>query len=305
MGRETDGAADHVAVIGSGGIGGYVAASLAEAGRKVTLCVRTPFDRLTVEEGGTVREVPLPITADPAGIAPARWILLTTKSQDTASAFPWIEALARPGSTLVVIQNGVGHVERAAPIAGPAAVQPAIIWCSVERRAPGEIVHHGAKRIAVPAGEDAAALAGLFAGTGFAIEPTEDFVTVAWRKLLSNLVANALTALTLRRTSLFREPQARDLARQILEEAVAVAQAEGAKLTADDLERALAALGTHGADAGTSMLYDRLSGRPLEHRYVTGALLEAADRHGIAVPVNRTLYALLETVSGQKLSEVR
>ena len=53
--------ADHgsVAVIGSGGIGGYVAAALAEAGRTVTMCVRTPFETLTVEDKYGTRTVPM------------------------------------------------------------------------------------------------------------------------------------------------------------------------------------------------------------------------------------------------------
>lgn len=298
-------ASDSVAVIGSGGIGGYLAASLAEAGRDITLCVRTPIERLAIESGGETRFVPIRIATQPSQVKPARWILLTTKSQDTASAAPWVEALRGPETVLVVIQNGIGHVERATPIASGAEILPAIIWCSVERTSPGHIVHHGAKRMAVPAGGAGEAFGRLFADSGFAIEETEDFTTVAWRKLVSNLVANALTALTMRRTAIFEEPQILALARKIIAEAVEIARAEGAKLTGDDADRAYKTLGGHGPNAGTSMLYDRLAGRPLEHRYLTGALIEAADRHGIEAPVNRTLYALLEAVSGQKLDEAR
>jgi 2-dehydropantoate 2-reductase len=297
-------ASETVAVIGSGGIGGFLAASLVGAGRDVTLCVRTPFERLTIESGGETREVPVRVATDPGDVKPVRWILLTTKAQDTAGAGPWIEALSRPDTVLVVVQNGVGHVERATPIAAGAEILPAIIWCSVERTSPGHIVHHGAQRIAVPAGATGEAFARLFAGTGFKIEETDDFVTVAWRKLVSNLVANAVTALTIRRMGVFEQPMILAMARKILAEAVEVAQAEGAKLTGEDSDRAYKTLGGHGPNAGTSMLYDRLAGRPLEHRHLTGALIEAADRHGIEAPVNRTLYALLEAVSGQKLAEV-
>ena len=301
----TESASESVAIIGSGGIGGFLAASLERAGRDVTLCVRTPVDALTVESGGETRTVPVRIASDPSQARPVRWILLTTKAQDTESAAPWVEALAGPGTVLVMVQNGIGHVERATPIAAGAEILPAIIWCSVERTAPGHVVHHGAQRIAVPEGATGEAFARLFQGSGFTIEETGDFTTVAWGKLITNLVANALTALTLRRTIIFQEPAILSLSRKILAEAVAVGRAEGAKLTGEDVDRAYTTLGRHGADAGTSMLYDRLAGRPLEHRHLTGALIEAADRHGIEAPVNRTLFALLEAVSGQKLDEVR
>lgn len=301
----SESASESVAIIGSGGIGGYLAASLAEAGREVTLCVRTPFDTLTIESEGETRAVPVRIATDPAEVKPVRWILLTTKSQDTESAAPWIAALSGPGTILVVVQNGIGHVERTSPIAAGAEIVPAIIWCSVERTRPGHIVHHGAKRMVVPEGRAGEAFARLFEGTGFTIEESEDFTTVAWGKLIGNLVANALTALTLRRTVIFENPAILTLSHKILAEAIAVARAEGAKLSGEDADRVYKGLGRFGANAGTSMLYDRLSGRPLEHRYLTGALLDAADRHGIDAPVNRTLYALLEAVSGQKLDEVK
>ncbi len=295
---------DTVAIIGSGGIGGYLAGALVEAGHAVTMCVRTPFETLTIESGGRTRTVPVTVATDPATVSPARWVLLTTKSQDTESAGPWLRALAGPGTILAIVQNGIGHVERARPIAGPAAILPAIIYCSVERTAPGRMVHHGAAKIVVPAGPEGSALSALLAGSEFTVDENGDFVTAAWRKLLNNLVGNALTAITLRRTAMFAEPEVKALAAAILAEAVAVAQAEGAALTQAEADSALAGLGRLGPDASTSMLYDRLAGRPLEHRYLTGALVEAADRHGIPVPVNRTLLALLGAVSGQRLDRV-
>lgn len=290
-----------VAIIGSGGIGGFLAGALVKAGRDVTLCVRTAFPELTIEGKDGTRTVPVRLATDPAAVGPARFVLLTTKSQDTASAEPWLKSLAGPDTVLVVIQNGVGHAERGAPIANGARVMPAIIYCSVERTRPGHVVHHGASRMIVPAGGDAKAFAALFAGTPFEIVESDDFLTFAWRKLLSNLVANAITAVTLRRTDVMERPPIRALATRILDEAVTVARAEGARLTAEDAAKVLAGQGVLGGGAGTSMLYDRLAGRPLEHHYITGALVAAADRHGIDAPANRTLYALLDAVSGQDL----
>ena len=293
-----------VAIIGSGGIGGYIAGELVDAGRTVTMCVRTPFERLTIAAGGRTRDVTLPIVSDPAKVGPARWVLLTTKAQDTAGAKTWLDRLVGEDTVLVVVQNGIGHEARARPIAGRAAIVPAIIYCSVERTLPGQIVHHGSARLVVPKSELSRGLTTLFAGTAFTVEDSDDFVTVAWRKLLSNLAANAITALTLRRTEVFADAGIRELGAVLMAEAVQVAQAEGAHLTQADADTVLDGMGRHGANSGTSMLYDRLAGRPLESRFITGALVEAAERHHIPVPVNRTLLALLEAVSGQTLAKI-
>jgi 2-dehydropantoate 2-reductase len=291
-----------VAIVGSGAIGGYLAAELAEAGRGVTLCVRTPFETLVVEEPDRRREVQLPIATDPGAVSPVRFVLLATKSQDTAGTKPWLDRLVGPDTTIVVVQNGVGHLERVGPLAPSAkAILPAIIYCSVERVAPGRIVHHAAAALSLPKHSEAASIAELFAPTSFTVTEEADFTTVAWRKLLANIVANPITSLTLRRIRVIQEADVQALASGILDEAVRVAVAEGAKLTEGDAKKVLQGMGRGSPDGGTSMLYDRLAGQPLEHEYITGAVVRAAERHGMDVPLNRAILALLRAASRGKL----
>lgn len=296
---------DRVAIIGSGGIGGMLAAELVGAGRAVTLCVRTPFERLTIESGGTTREVAVDVATSPENVATSRWVLVTTKAQDTAGAAPWFAQLAGPDTTIVVVQNGVDQAERVRPFTSATDIVPATIYCAVERTTPGHIVHHGSAKIIVPKSATSPAVAALFAGTMFEIVEEEDFTTAAWTKLLNNLVANPLTALTLRRCGALAEGPMQDLARGLLTEAVAVAQADGARLTREDVEHAAQRLANLVPLGGTSMLYDRLAGRPLEHEYITGAVVRGAERHGIAAPLNRAVLGLLDTVSGRPLDGAR
>lgn len=292
---------DHIAVIGGGAIGGYLAAQLAWAGKAVTLCVRTPIERLEIEEGGKIREVPVRIAAGPGGLAKADWILVATKAQDTAGAAPWMRALAGPGTMIAVVQNGIDHAARVQAIAGAAQILPCIIYCGAEQTRRGHVVHHAHARLIVPEGSPADGLAALFAGTSFEVVQDADFTTSAWRKLLANLAANPITALTLRRAEVLRESAIQALATGLLHEAVRVAQAEGAKLTAADADRIVASFATSQSGGGSSMLYDRRAGRPLEHAFITGAVVDAAARHGIDVPLNRAILALLDAVSGRPL----
>lgn len=46
----------------------------------------------------------------------------------------------------------------------------------------------------------------------------------------------------------------------------------------------------------SSMLYDRLAGQPLEHQHLTGEVVRRADAHGIPVPLNAAMLALLEAL---------
>jgi 2-dehydropantoate 2-reductase len=83
----------------------------------------------------------------------------------------------------------------------------------------------------------------------------------------------------------------------VLEEAVAVARAEGARFDDDEPARAIATLGTYSGELGTSMYFDRLAGRQLEVEALTGAIVATGERHGIATPINRALLALLRAVN--------
>ena len=126
---------------------------------------------------------------------------------------------------------------------------------------------------------------------------SEDFVTVAWRKLLINAVANPVTALTLQRQAVLCRPDLQDLCRAILGEAVAAARADGVGLADDEAARTLATLHTFSGELGTSMYFDRLAGRSLEVEALTGAIVAVAERRGVAAPLNRALLTLLRAIN--------
>jgi len=282
-----------VAVIGAGAIGGFFAAKLQEAGHEVTLCVRTPIESLVLEQAGVKREVPVQIATDPARLRPVAWVFVATKAQDTAGAEPWLQALSDSGTTVVGLQNGIEQAERVKPLAPVSSV----VYCGAERVSPGTIVHHQSSRLIVPEGEVSTGLAELFSGTDVEVVPTPDFLTASWRKLLANVSTNPITALSMRRIGVLRDPDIHDLAQKLLDEAVAVGRAAGAQLTPEDARSVLDAQCRLDEGAGTSMLYDRLAGQPLEHEHITGAVVRTADRHGVDAPLNRAILALLRALS--------
>ncbi|MEU9114682.1 2-dehydropantoate 2-reductase [Streptomyces sp. NPDC048483] len=286
-----------VAVIGAGAIGGYAAALAHWAGLDVTVCVRSAVDSLTIETGGEVRTAPVPIATDPAQVTPVDWVLLTTKAQDTAGAEGWLRRLCGPGTAVAVLQNGVGHQERVAPyVPEGTEILPVVAYISAERTAPGHIRHHIASELQVPEGPLAERFAALLAGSELTVRPVRDFTTAAWRKLFTNLAANPITALLQQRIGVFADPGVTALARDLLREAAAVARAEGADIGEPDVTHTLEIYAIAPPDGGSSMLYDRLAGRPLEHEYITGAVVRAGERHGIATPLNGMLLALLRAV---------
>lgn len=290
-----------VAVIGLGSIGGVTAGCLAAAGQhRVMACARRPIDKLVLDQPGGTAEAKLTVFTDPTKIQePTDWVLLCTKTHQTPSAAPWLARLCEPKTRVAVLQNGIGHVERVAPLCDGATVMPVIVYFNGERLAPDRVrLRQGSDQdMAVADDADGRAFAQLFAGTPLRVQLCADFATLIWRKLLINAIANPITALTLQRQAVLRRAEIVELCRAILAEAVAVARAEGVRLADDEPERALATLFTFSGELGTSMYFDRLAGRPLEIEALTGAIVAAGERRGIATPLNRALLVLLRAIS--------
>lgn len=292
-----------VAVIGAGAIGLALAAAFARGGREVIVCGGTRFERIEVTEAGAVEQWPVRHAETPGDLAEADTAVLAVKAHHTEAAATWLRALARPEVRLLVAQNGVEHRERVAPYAGPAQIVPAIVYLNVERSAPGRALvrHAGTRDLALPDEDAARDLAPELAAGGLRVELETDLRTVAWAKLLTNITLNPLTALTGRRVDVVRDPGVGEIALQLMLEAAQVARAEGAQLGPDDAHAALTWLENVPAGAPTSMLQDLLAGRPLEYDALTGAVIRAAERHGIEVPVNRMVLALLAAIRPEEL----
>jgi 2-dehydropantoate 2-reductase len=128
-------------------------------------------------------------------------------------------------------------------------------------------------------------------------ELTDDLLTVRWHKLMGNNGTN--TVCTLGRCTVgaaIADPEGAALVRQLFVETVWVGRAEGAKLTEEQAETQLRQMKKYpNLDSiRPSTLQDFEKGKRLEYDAITGAILRAAQRHGIAVPATETVHALLK-----------
>jgi 2-dehydropantoate 2-reductase len=295
-----------IAIIGLGSIGGVVAGLLRATNRyDIVACVRRPIEKLTVERTEGTIEIPITALTDPARAKPVDWVLLCTKAQDTAASAAWLQRLCGPNTRVASLQNGIGHAERVQPFVGQATIVPTIVYYNGERLAPDRVRYRrtGEHDFAVADDADGRTFASLLDGTSLVTFLSPDFKTLAWRKLLLNAAANPISALTIQRNHVFRRDDIQALCRALLDEAIAVARADGARLATDEAEQAMGRLLGVPADAGSSMYFDRMAGRPLEIDALTGAVVAAGERYQIATPLNRMLLTLARAAVEMKISE--
>lgn len=282
-----------IAIIGPGALGGTIAAWLSQTpSHALTVCARAGFADLVVETpAGTLTATPLVLT-DPSLAVPVDWVLVTTKTYDAAATGVWLDRLVGPQTRVAILQNGVEHVARFAPLLPAGKIVPAVVDVPASRTAPGRMVQGRFGSIVVPEGVDGTAFVKLFAATQIDVSAVTDWSSRAWAKLCRNC-AGALTALTLRSTGPVWNGQIEALVSGLVEECAAVARAEGATIDAGVIDAVIAGAKAAPEGAGNSMSADRLAGRAMELEARNGVIGRLGRRHNIPTPVNDLFVTLL------------
>jgi 2-dehydropantoate 2-reductase len=287
--------AEPVAVIGAGSVGCMMAAHLTSAGYDIVVCGRAPLERVVMTIDGGIVEHKVAWAAEPAELPPLRYAVLATKIHHTPDVADWLGVLPADG-VVIAAQNGVDHRARIEPMTA-AAVVPMLVYPNSKRTGPGEVrVSRTGRGLVVPDDEAGRTGAALFAGSGVEVEAVADFPTAAWQKLLFNVIANPLTALTGRPLEVLAEPAMAELGLGMALETVEVARAEGTALTPDHAREALAWLQGLAGHLSSSMLQDRAAGRTMEHGGLLGPVVTLGERHAVATPLTRAILALLDAL---------
>jgi len=295
-----------VLVLGAGAVGGYFGARLAEGGHDVTFVARGDNldalrrDGLTVRLADrTVHLSPVHAVREPADAPRPALVLVCVKSHDTPAAAAALRPVVSADTIVLSLQNGIENEEI---IARELAIPPLMVACTrigVALVAPATIEYSGRGTIVfgeVDGRESPRArqVAATLAAAGVPYELRSDILVPAWEKLAWNAGFNAVTTLTQATVAqVMAQPASRGLVVATMEEVDAVATALGVPVRRSRTEAVLADSVAGLPDFETSMLQDYRRGRRLEHDALNGAVVRAAARVGISVPVNRVLLALL------------
>ncbi|AIR98167.1 ketopantoate reductase family protein [Streptomyces glaucescens] len=289
------------AVLGPGGVGGLLAALLSRAGHRV-ICLSGEDTARTLRTGGIrVRsarfgDFTAPVEAATALREPVDACLITVKHTALDAALDRLPAdpEALGGALLVPFLNGVEHPALLRARHRPEQVAPAAIRVESTRVAPGEIEHTSPFAEIDLTGDPVPrarldALAAVFAAAGPEARVPADETATLWAKM-SFLAPLAL--LTTRYAVPLGEVRSRHREElgALVAETAAVSRACGGPA---DPARALARYDAFPAATRSSMQRDAEAGRPLELDAIGGALLRAAERHGISVPVTERVVRAL------------
>jgi 2-dehydropantoate 2-reductase len=313
-----------ICIYGAGAIGGYMGAKLAQAGAEVSLVARGPHlaamqaKGLTlIEEGAEPVTVPVRAAENPADLGVQDYVIVTLKAHSVPAVVPKMQALLGPETTVVSAVNGVpwwyfhgfegplagtrlasvdpGDAQWAG--IGPGRVLGCVVYPAAEIAEPGVVRHIEGNRFSLgePDGaksDRATRLSAALTAAGLKAPVRPRIRDEIWVKLWGNLSFNPISALTHATLDvLCTDPGTRAVARGMMVEAQAIAEALGVKFPID-VDRRIeggAAVGAHR----TSMLQDLEAGRPMEIDALVGAVQELGRLTGQPTPTIDTVLALV------------
>jgi 2-dehydropantoate 2-reductase len=233
-------------------------------------------------------------------------LLVATKATGLEAA---LDRVAAPCGLIVPLLNGFDHMALLRERFTGGAVAAGVIRIEADRPRAGQIVHSSPfLRVDLAAddrtlGPALEALARTLrdAGVPALIGPSE--AQILWSKLV-RLVALACTTSAFDQPigAIRSEPRSRATLVAAIEEAAAVANADGATI---DPAATLGELEDAHPELGSSMRRDIAAGREPELDAIAGAVLRAGERHGLACPTIAQLATRVAARAGIPAPAVR
>ncbi len=203
-----------VAMMGSGGIGGYFGARMAQAGADVSFIARgAHLDamrkhglRIDSPEMGDAHIAPVQATDDPAEVGAVDYVIMGVKLWDTEAAGHAIAPMLGPETTVLSLQNGVEGDDILASIVGEERLIAGVAFIGSAISAPGVIGHVGTmQRIVIGEREGGIsprieALRDMLQKGGVMAEASEDIQRMLWEKFVFLVGLSSTT--TLMRTTI-------------------------------------------------------------------------------------------------------
>lgn len=292
-----------IAIIGTGGVGGYFGGKLALAGHDVRFLARGEHYWAIKNNGLTVKSVDGDFRVENANVfddlkemGKVDLILLAVKSWQVKEIGPDLNSILAADTLVLPLQNGVMAAKELQDCIPPRHVINGLcrIFSLVE--GPGIIRHKGVRPKIVfgelknEKTERVQKLSELFSDAGIYHLLAEDVDAELWKKFIS-INLSGLMAVTLTTYGELRSnPETKEMMFELLNEVYSLALKMGINIEKDYVDQAVSFIETFNYEATASLTRDVWAGRPSEIEYQNGTVVKLANDFGLDVPVNRFVY---------------
>jgi 2-dehydropantoate 2-reductase len=295
-----------IAIVGSGGVGGYFGGRLAAAGADVTFlargahleAMRARGLRITSPNG----DLDLPrvkAESDPQAVGPADIVFFAVKLYDTESALEMLPPLVGPETIVIGFQNGVETISSLTRAVGASHTAGGVSYVSAVIAEPGVIKHTAMDHLifGMPDGSRSPQLEALLdvcRPAAFQSTLSTQITVDIWTKFVRLSVFSGMTAVTRGPIGVIvNDPELLEMLKAAVRETLAVAHAHGIDVVATMDEDVAVAYKALPPGAKASMLEDLERGRRIELPWLSGAVVRLGQELGVNTPIHRFIATVL------------
>ncbi|OGS69445.1 MAG: 2-dehydropantoate 2-reductase [Flavobacteria bacterium RIFCSPLOWO2_12_FULL_35_11] len=297
----------NIVIYGTGGVGGYFGARLAQAGNTVTFIARGKHLEAIQKNGlqlispkGDYLVYPANATANIAEVTDIDLILVCVKTWQLEAAAKDINQVLNEKTMVISLLNGVNNAEVLGAVIDKKHLLGGL--CKVVSKIEDYgVINHISFEPTIVFGEldnvkteRALLLEKVFLDAGFNTKLAENIQTEIWSKFLFISTISAIGALT-RATvgEIMASPQLKKMMRETADEIVAVAKAKGIYLSEILVEKQFQMIESQPYNTTSSLQRDIMEGKPSELEAQTGTIVKLGLELGVPTPVNAFIYACL------------
>ncbi|MBA3333316.1 MAG: ketopantoate reductase family protein [Actinobacteria bacterium] len=288
-----------VAILGPGAVGGTFAVRLSEAHHR-TICVGTPeivglmaLSGITLDSNGSKPINVRPVLVERL-VEPVSLLVVTVKAPHLADALERVEPESVENAVVLPLLNGLEHLEPIRARLGRRVAAASLSQFEAYRVGRMQIVQGTPSGLVTMASDDLSdqeleRAADILRAAGMQVAIEDDEKRVLWRKAARAAVVSSATALTRRTIGELRtDPEWRPRMEQALDEACAVATADGVKMMSSAQWTRIVEMDPH---LTTSAARDVIAGKRHELDAIAGSVVRAGKRLGVPCPVLARLAA--------------
>lgn len=301
-----------IAVVGAGGVGGYMAAMLAANYPQVSLVARGERRKAIDEKGmilhsdyhGEVAARPMQVVESAAELTPQDYIFICVKNYSLEDVCATLGSCVNDGTVIVPVMNGADPGERVRALVPAGLVVDSLIYIVAFAGEDYSIIHQGGfadirigiQNASKEEAEKVQETYELLLGAGIDCKKAEDIEREIWRKYILNCAYNVETAYYMNTIGELRsDPVKAEEYESLVQEAYLVAKAKGIHVTQEHVEAIIHRFYFELAEDATSSLQrDIRDGKRAELETFGGYLVREAKRLGIEVPVSERMYKELK-----------
>jgi len=284
-----------IAVVGLGGVGGYLAASLAKTSDEVVGFARGEHLKVIQEKGITIMEDDATwsqsLNALELNAVSGYFdiVLFCVKSYDLYSSYESMKNSCNSKTILLSFSNGVSNGDVLRGLSSSVVLDGCIyILSHIERLG---VIRKKGKVFAAVFGGDANAtelLNGIFIEASLRTKTPEDIQTAIWKKYIFISAFASLTSYYEESIGSIYEHHYEE-AKTLLEEIALVADAVGVDINAE-VEKSLATAFKVPYDSSTSMALDFKNEKRDELESLSGYIVTKAEEFSLKVPLMKRIY---------------